>query len=127
MIDKDLDEVYTLKQIPGAVGETYREDGMVVMEYSSPSMEVHELRHGGQNARNELIITGRGESPAWKGGLGHLDRLSMEVDAYKAQFGFSAGSMPKSRNHGGYSFGSINRKYLQGLYDASGNLLYPGI
>ncbi len=113
-IDSD-NQVYTFKNADSPVSESYTENGKVVMEHNSNmASKVHEMRHGGQHARGQITLMPKGMSPLFKGG--GLSPLNMELQGYRAQWGFSPRSMPISINGGGYSPSSINKSYIQGLY-----------
>ena len=100
------------------------------MEGTTLANKIHELKHGGQSARGELIILGNRENVSLSFTKG-MNLVSMEVEAYKAQYAFNPESMPTS-TISMISYNEINGKSVGSIYSGyqitgEPNWIYPWI
>ncbi len=100
------------------------------MEGTTLANKIHELKHGGQSASGELIILGNRENVSLSFTKG-MNLVSMEVEAYKAQYAFNPESMPTS-TISMISYNEINGKSVGSIYSGyqitgEPNWIYPWI
>ncbi len=79
-MDKDEDLYYHFEK-GGNKPMTTRKGNTVTMAYSDSGNKIHEIRHGGQIARRELLVDENGKAENYG--------YRFEIDAYRAELAFS--------------------------------------
>ncbi|PVD53820.1 hypothetical protein DC498_04560 [Terrimonas sp.] len=110
----DVSQEFTFKEISGDQGDTYKENGVIVMEVVGDANAIHETTHGWQVHTGDIKGEGKGNMQ-YRGGE-HL--LSSEVAAYRRQFAFDPASVQNnvpSYPRNAQSLSDINRNWVLGI------------
>ena len=110
----DVSQEFTFKEINGDQGDTYKENGVIVMEVVGDANAIHETTHGWQVHTGDIKGEGKGNMQ-YRGGE-HL--FSSEVAAYRRQFAFDPASVQNnvpSYPRNAQSLSDINRNWVLGI------------
>jgi RHS repeat-associated protein len=126
----DVKQEFTLNEISGSQGDTYKKDGVITMDIVGDANGIHETTHGNQIYTGKIIggLPGKNIYPK-----GAESVYQNEIQAYRRQFAFDSGSVSGLSSAGGSAsnLSGIKKSWLLGINNNGvylyAHILVPGI
>ena len=122
MGSSSVEQKFTFKEITGIEGETYKENGIIVMEIISEDNSIHEATHAWQIHKGLMESNGKGKA-VYPTGIEGL--YAAELSAYRRQYAYGGNLSTVPSYYGSVgNIRDVSRPWLTGVNDGKGNYIY---